>query len=244
MEKTNLKLFHRASLTTTQKTLLGIFLVAFLGIGTHLLMGLVFGDSRLQFTGKNGRERLSNNKAVAQMFIANENNLTEVKYHLGNLHLWPGEHLLFELRDAECQNVITKDTINPILITSPIYTRFDFESIPDSQGNTYCAVISYESPYKRDSDTFPFIHTSEAPGQHYTLLENQKLREDKTLQFKPVYGVGNTRQSIWTLIERMSQYKPGCIKGAPLLVLLLTTLGLSFIFGLILILSKEEDRSE
>lgn len=227
-----------------QKILLGAVLVGFGCIGISLISGFALGDSAHHFTGKKDRERLGNQKPLAQIFEAKENGLSEVKYHLGNLHLWPGEELRFELRDAECQNVLAQASAKPLLFVSPIYTQFGFDRIPDSQGQTYCAVILYETPYTRKSADQPFLHTSEMLGTSYTLLDKNKTKENQTLQFRPSYSAGSLTQNLWHLTERMSQYKPGYIKGSPLLILMTLVFISSLLLSLWIVFVKEEGRSE
>lgn len=229
------------SLSTAQKTLILAVFIGFGCIGISFISHLPLGDASLNFTGKKDRERLGNEKPVAQIFTPHQNGLSSIKYHLGNLHLLPGERLLFELRDAECQNVIKEATARPIIWTSPIYTRFDFARIPDSQGKTYCAVILYESPYDRSSDSRPFINTSEKEGSRYTLLDKQKTQENETLHLRPAYSSGSVTKDLWSLTERMSQYKPDIIKGLPLLILVsLVFLG-SLLLSLWIIFAKEKE---
>ncbi len=231
-------------LTTSQKMLLGGFLIGLWCISISFASNLAFPDSDYNFLGKKDRERLTINKPISQIFVAEENGLSEIKYHIGNLNLWPGEALRFELRDATCTQTITADSRTSLRLRPSIYTRFHFPRIANSQGQSYCTYITYTSPYDRKSSEAPYIHTSEFSDRSYTLVAKNKLHENETLQMRPAYSSGNFFSDLWRLIERMSQYKPDFIKGLPLLILMTSVFLGSVTLCLWIVLAKEKGSSE
>ncbi len=231
-------------LTTSQKMLLGGLFIGFWCIGISFVSSLTFPDSDYNFLGKKDRERLVVNKPISQIFISEENGLSAVKYSLGNLNLWPGEALQFELRDAHCEKTLATDSWIPLEPKPLIYTRFHFPRIPDSQGKSYCAYITYVSSYDRKSSEAPHINTSKFPGRSYTLVAKNKTYENETLQMRPTYSSGNFFSDLWRLIERMSQYKPDFIKGLPLLILMTSVLLGSIVLCLWIVLAKEKGSHE
>ncbi|MEK9173674.1 MAG: hypothetical protein AAB845_00205, partial [Patescibacteria group bacterium] len=207
-------------LTTSQKMLLGGLFIGFGCIGIGFASNLYFPDSDYNFLGKKDRQRLAIDRPLTQVFTSKEAGLSGVKYSIGNINLWPGEALQFELRDAACQKTLATDSWTPLQPKPLIYTRFHFPRIADSQGQTYCAYITYTSSYDRKSSDAPHINTSEFPGRSYTLVAKNKVYENETLQIRPAYSSGNFFSDLWRLVERMSQYKPNLIKGIPLLILM------------------------
>jgi hypothetical protein len=238
MEKINLKLFHWASLTTTQKILLGGFFIALCCIGIGFISGLKFGDSDYNFLGKKDQQKLSIDKPLTQVFTAKKNGLSEVKFHIGNQNLWPGEAIRFELRDARCENILATDSWTPLHGKPLIYTRFDFSQIPDSAEKQYCAYIVYTSPLERKSSDAPHINTNKSLGQSFTATAKNKVYENETLQMRPAYDSGLPSDA-WQLVERMSQYKPEYIKGLPLLILLTITVLGSIALGIWIVFAKD-----
>lgn len=231
-------------LTRAQKMLfLGVF-VGFWCIGISFATNLHFPDSDYNFLGKKDRQRLAIDKPLSQQFVAQENGLSEVKFHIGNINLWPGEVLHFELRDATCEQTLATDSWTPLEPKPLIYTRFHFARIPDSQGQTYCAYITYTSSYDRKSSDAPHINTSTGePFQNrsYTEIAKNKVHTGETLQMRPAYSSGNFFSDLWRLTERMSQYKPDYIKGLPLLILMTFTFFGSILLALWIILAREKE---
>ncbi len=235
MQKINLRLFHRARPTTSQKMLLGGLFVGFWCIGISFVSNLAFPDSHYNFLGKKDQQRLAIDKPLSQQFVAQENGLSEVKFHIGNINLWPGEAIRFELRDATCEKILATDSWSPLQPKPLIYTRFNFPSIPDSKDRTYCAYITYTSSYDRKSSDAPHINTStgeQFKDRTYTEVLKNKAHVGETLQMRPAYSSNNFFSDLWRLVERMSQYKPDFTKGIPLLILMVSvivgSLGLCF----------------
>ncbi|MCW1888688.1 MAG: hypothetical protein KIH67_004000 [Candidatus Moranbacteria bacterium] len=227
---------------TAQKILLGAFIIGFGSIILGFTSKLHFPDSDYNFLGKKDRARLSIDKPLSQVFVAQENGLSEVKVHIGGLDLWPGEALVFELRDESCAHTLATDSWTPLKPKPLNYTRFTFERIPESMEKKYCAYITYTSPYDRKTNDAPYINTNELAGKSYTAVSKNKVYENETLQLRPAYSTDSFAADTWRLIERMSQYKPTYIKGLPLLLLFGFTILGGFSLGLWIIFEKEEDR--
>lgn len=231
-------------LSTSQKILIGGLFIGFWCIGISFVSSLAFSDSNYNFLGKKDRQKLSVDKPISQVFMAQEDGLSEIKYHIGNLNLWPGEALHFELRDSTCTQIITTNSWTLLKLKPSIYTHFHFSRIADSQGKNYCAFITYTSPYDRKSSDVPYINTSKFPGRSYTVISKNKVYENETLQIRPAYSSGNFFSDLWRLIERISQYKPDFIKGLPLLILITSVFSGSIGLCLLIILAKEKGSHE
>ena len=227
-----------------QKILLGAFII---GLGSIILgfsSQLHFSDSDYNFLGNKDRARLAIDKPLSQVFTAQENNLSEVKIHIGGIDLWPGEALVFELRDESCSKTVATDRWTPLEPKPLNYTRFTFNRVPESADNKYCAYITYTSPYDRKSNDAPYINTNDFDGRNYTSVSKKKIYENETLQLRPAYSTDSYLSDIWRLIERMSQFKPEFVKGFPLLLLFGFVVVGGFFLGLWIIFANEneEDR--
>ena len=224
-----------------------LFLGVFLGfgcIGITFISQLYFADSGYNFIGKKDRQKLSIDKPLTQVFTAEENGLSLVKVNIGNLNLFPGEAIRFELRDASCMTTLASDSYTFFQSKPLIYARFGFDTIEDSKDKTYCAYIVYTSPYDRKSNDTPHINTNTFIGRSYTEVSKDKVRLDETLQMRPAYSSGNVFSDVWRLTERMSQYKPDFIKGAPLLILMAFVFFGSLLLSIWVILAKEKGSRE
>lgn len=234
--------FH--NLTKTQKILLSMFSLGFLAVGIGFLSGLHLSDSSQNFIGKGDRQKLSPNKPITQIFTATENGLSQVKVRIGGVNLIPRDQLVLQLRDASCEQVLAHAHKTAFHLPSHTYTLFNFSRIEDSKGKTYCAHITYRSPYKHKSADLPFIHTTKdesLAGVFYTEVAKDKKHINETLELRPGYRSGNIATDLWSLVERMSQYKSNFIKGTPLLFLLTLTFIGSATLGVYLLSRKEKE---
>lgn len=187
---------------------------------------LSFPESDYDFPGATSKAKLDPGKPITQIFEAKENNLNQVKIIIGNADLRPTEKIVLELTDALCETTIANATRTFLSPEPHVYSRLNFPAIPDSAGKKYCFKITYFSDQDKDR---PFVGASEGEqfiGQSYYNEGNGRIYENRTLQMRPAYGTSNTLSDLSALIDRMSQYKPGFLKGSALV----SIFGL-FLFG-------------
>lgn len=216
-----------------------MFVLGLISILGNFFVNLSLPDSSYNFLGKTREVKLDPGKPVTQLFTAENNYLNQVKIIIGNLHLLPGEKIVFELADVYCENAVAHDTYQFFNLAPHIYYRFNFRKIPDSQGEIYCLQVTYLSPFDRDSDKRPFIEATrdeEEPFRGWSYYDegNQKIYENRTLKIRPAYGTGSFWSDLAMLNNRLSQYKPGLIKGLILPLLSIFILGCCFLVSWII----------
>ncbi|MEK7494920.1 MAG: hypothetical protein AAB615_03560 [Patescibacteria group bacterium] len=216
---------------------IGIFLITF-----FFFEKLAFPDSEYNFLGETDQIKLEKESPLTQKFTASENNLSQVKILIEKLRLLPGEEILLSLADHSCQTVLVKKSITFLTPEPHTYYRFNFPSIPDSQGKEYCLRITYLSPYDRKSKERPVLEASSEEqflGKSFFNEGKGKLYQDRTLKMHPAYSNDSFLGNLQELTDRISQYKAPLFKGAGLVILF----GIFFLGALILalwiILSKE-----
>ncbi len=207
--------------------ILALFVCGLFWIFGSFFVNLSFPDSSYNFPGKTYQVKLDSGKPVTQTFTAKENDLNQIKIVLGNSSLQLGEKIVFELADATCEKTLAQGTYHFYDMSPFIYYHFTFPALSDSLGQTYCFKVTYYSPINRKGDR-PYLGASEGEqflGWSYTNAGNPLIYENRTLQMRPAYGTGSFFGDLEQLNNRLSQYKPGFLKGT----------GLTLIFSLFFI---------
>ncbi len=207
---------HLLTKLNNERTWLALLFVGgLLWIFVTFFSYLSFPDSSYNFIGTTNKVKLDPGAPVTQTFTATENNLNQIKVVFGNATITKKETVVFELADAACTHPLAQNTHRPYDSSPFIYYRLSFPAIPDSLGQTYCLVVTYFSPYDRGSDR-PSLGASageQFTGLSYTNTGNGRTYENRTLQMRPSYGSGSLYGDLGRLNDRLSQYKPGFLKG-------------------------------
>ncbi|MBP9751310.1 MAG: hypothetical protein KBD19_00425 [Candidatus Moranbacteria bacterium] len=200
-----------------------IFLLGIVGIFWTFLSDFGIGESGYNFLGKTKKVTLSPGMPVSQTFTAHENGLHQVRVVLGNASIRRGEHIGFQLKDEACDTEIASISFSGEPGKQGAYTVFPFESISDSMGKRYCFVATYFSDENRKGGK-PYLSATDAPDPAFsdrTLVDSNKGKtyESHSLFLRPAYTEGSLRADLGTLLDRLSQYKPGFLKGWPIAAL-------------------------
>lgn len=203
--------------------LLVFFTLGVVGIFWTFLADFGIGESGYNFLGKTKKVTLSHGMPVSQTFTAHENGLHQVRVVLGNASIRRGEHIGFQLMDESCTAEIASTDFSEEPRKQGAYTVFPFPTIPDSEGKRYCFVATYFSDENRKGDK-PYLSATDVPDPVFadrTLTDSNKGKtyESHSLFLRPAYTEGSLRADLGTLLDRLSQYKPGFLKGWPIAVL-------------------------
>lgn len=211
-------------------SIIGLFLI----FGTFF-KNLSFPDSNYNFFGATNKAKLDPGKPITQIFTAKKNYLNQIKIIVGDINLLPTEKIVFELMDDHCENVIAQDAITFLTPDPHIYYHFNFATLPDSKEKRYCFRATYVSSLNRDKKR-PYLGASEDnqfPNQSYYNEGNGRLYKGRMLQIRPAYGTQSFFSDLLTLNDRLSQYKPGFLKGSALIIIFSV-----FVLGTIVLLWK------
>lgn len=203
--------------------LIAMFLLGVVGIFWTFLSDFGIGESGYNFLGKTKKVTLSPGMPVSQTFTARENGLHQVRVVLGNASIRRGEHIGFQLMDEACATGIASVDFSGKPGKQGAYTVFPFEAISDSMGKRYCFVATYSSDENRKGDK-PYLSATDDPDPAFadrTLVDSNKGKayESYSLFLRPAYTEGSLRADLGTLLDRLSQYKPGFLKGWPITAL-------------------------
>lgn len=200
--------------------LIMIFLLGIVGIFWTFLSDFGIGESGYNFLGKTKKVTLSPGMPVSQTFTAHENGLHQVRVVLGNASIRRGEHIGFQLMDEACATEIASVNFSGEPGKQGAYTVFPFEAISDSMGKRYCFVATYFSDENHKGDK-PYLSATDDPDPAFsdrTLVDSNKGKtyESHSLFLRPAYTGGSLRADLGTLLDRLSQYKSGFLKGWPI----------------------------
>lgn len=224
-----------------EQLLIAILITGMFFILSDLFKNISFPDSSYNFLGKDKRVELEPGKSVTQVFKARRDGLDQIKIIIGDLgSLGIHDSIDLTLAQSNCETPIATDTITSFTGEPKIYYHFDFDRIPDSLDKSYCLKISYsaterkkERPYLRANEGELFAHTA------YFDDARSKFYEGRSLQMRPSYSNISFSQNLHELENRLSQYKPAFMKGS-VLILGLTVVLTSTLFGIIIIRTKDE----
>lgn len=199
---------------------------------------LSFPESDYNF--KTGSEtKLYSGGQVTQVFSAQRNNLNQIKIALRTGEsIGSGDEVLFQLADADCQEIIATDKITRFSIISRIAYKFNFKAMPDSQNKSYCLMVSYlaKNPAQKNVPEILISKDPQFEARSYTNTGKGGEFKGRTLVMRPAYGNDNFFQDLTELDKRISQYKPWFFKGFYLAAIFTLFLISSLVLVLILVL--------
>lgn len=225
--------------------LITIFLFGIVGIFWTFLSDFGIGESGYNFLGKTKKVTLSPGMPASQTFTAHENGLHQVRVVLGDADIRRGEHIGFQLMDEACATEIASVDFSGEPSKQGAYTVFPFEAISDSMGKRYCFVATYFSDENRKGDK-PYLSATDDPDPTFsdrTLIDSNKERtyESHSLFLRPAYTEGSLSADLDTLLDRLSQYKPGFLKGWPIAALFTILVVGSIALGIRIIRMEDND---
>ena len=174
---------------------------------------------------------------LSQTFVATDDDLTEVQVLIGTYVRQNTASLILELSADGVKRTVRAD---PATITDNQFHGFTFAPIEDSRGKTYTATLS--SPDGRAGNAFT-AWVGECDCYPDGALSINGLRhDDEELAMRIEFAHQDV--VIWReLLNRMSQYKPGIVQGAGLVLLGLvgTALALGAVAGVTLAVMPESE---
>ncbi len=196
-----------------------------------------FGDSAFNFYRGKKKAALSPGAPLTQVITAKKNNLSQIKIAFRNMPITEGEEISVQLNDESCNNILTEDSINHLIEPRTFY-NFNFDPIPDSKDKKYCLKILYLSNVIAKEDT-PYVLASHAPnfkGHSYRNEGKQRTYQDRSLAIRPSYSEKSFGDTVTELNKRISQYKPGFLKGSYLNIIAFSFIALSILVAVLLIM--------
>jgi hypothetical protein len=231
-------------ISKTQKIFLTIFAFFIFLIMMRFFHYLSFPDVQIQFN-RTSETIMFPNKPIFQTFTAQKDNLNQVDAMINDFRSWSLDTIVFELRDASCDRIITTDKLDIFSFNYTIFTPFNFSGFSDLNGTRnqqYCAAFTfipskYSSPNMKN---FPvMLNLTEKSSSFTNTGANDgagETRKGRMILMKPAYGSRHTFENIRTLNDRISQYKPWFLKHYFLYLIAFGFLILSFSLIVILIL--------
>ena len=179
---------------------------------------------------------------VGQTFVAADDDLTEVQIFLGTYMRANTVPVVLTLSDQGGSQVRTVEA-DPAMIHDNAYHPFVFDPVPDSRGKTYGVTLS--SPTGRSGNAFAAWLGNCDCYPNGVLSIDGTPRPEQELAMRVDYQ--HSGVVVWKeLVNRMSQYKPGTVKGAGIVLLGLvsTALALAALGGVTLSVFPPSGRQE
>lgn len=151
-------------------------------------------------------------QTVSQLFVSKRNNLEAIQILLRTPGVKDGDTISVQLADPTCTDTLAEGAFEkPFLNTDDMYV-FSFPRRTDSEGKTFCLLLSYRtsgasSKYLRLFTTTP---TDATPPLMNTALNEPANGE--ALSLRTVYRNDHFWQDLRELNQRISQYKPWFLK--------------------------------
>lgn len=227
MIKETIKKYHRA-------IYFGIFCLLIFAIGLNFLFKLSFPSPTYNF-GKRDATRIFPNFPVIQKFIATRDNLNQIKLGLSNVALNGSEKITIELHDESCENPLVQMDLTSLSRRTPIFDKFFFSPITDSQNKTYCLKIKYfteNSAIKKSEYPEVLVDAEMLFSESFKNTRPGSNEKAHSLVMCLSYTNDNSLANLAQLRDRISQDKPFFLKNNYLTVIsisfLITTLLLFF----------------
>ncbi len=200
-----------------KQILFTVFLFGIVGIFWTFLSSFGLGESSYNFLGKTKKVTLSPGAPVTQTFTAQENNLYQVRVVMGNVNLQDDDRIEFRLMNEGCLDTIATRDFHGKPSEQGVYTVFEFPSLTDSLYQYYCLAVTYFSNENRKGEK-PYLSATDVPNPIFsdrtlTDTSKNKVYPGRTLFLRPAYTDGSLLGDLSRLVERLSQYKPGFLKG-------------------------------
>lgn len=199
------------------KILFSLFLLGIVGIFWTFLASFGLGESGYNFLGKTKKVTLAPDAPITQTFTAHENNLSQVRFVMGNVDMKNNDFLEFRLMDEACRDTVVVKKFDTKPNEQSAYTVFAFAPIINSKEKAYCFFALYTSDENRKGEK-PYLAATDVSDPIFsdrTLTDTNKNKVylSQTLFLRPVYTSGTLTSDLWSLVERLSQYKPEFLKG-------------------------------
>jgi hypothetical protein len=180
---------------------------------------------------------LSPDEPITQLFVATDNNLSQIKILLKNEDILPGEKLTLSIMDESCTNQIRTGTLLKPTRSPKQYNFYTFDPIADSQGKTYCLSVLFQAEKKRkDGPSITITEKTGDPNDHFENRKKNKVYSEQSLIFHPSYKKSSLSETSSELTRRMSAYKAEFLKNGWLGIIILGFLVTTLLLGVILIL--------
>lgn len=214
-----------------QKIVLAVLILFLIGIFWRFSTLLYFPDAG-EFLKKEEMVKVHPGETVQEKFIAAQDDLAEVQMILRSPGIEPGDKAAAKILDENCEKALRTGFLQDSFLDSNNLYNFSFAPLPASRSRTFCLEVTFR-PQKSTAKSLRFFYRNE-PGKSFQNLTIGETFPDKTLSTRLAYK-GNIWQSLTRLDQRISQYKPSLLKGAPLAFIAGGFLVLSIFFLIVLI---------
>ena len=187
------------------------------------------------FLEKDQTIKLQPGETLRQIFSSDSPDLAKVEIILRSPGINPGDRAEAELLDASCQKVLRQGTLADSFLSSNNLYEFSFPALSDSKNQNYCLQLTFK-PQKKSAHALQFFYRSQEGAQFQNLSTGETF-SGNTLSFRLV----SKNPSLWVnlveLDQRISQYKPGFMKGLSLAIICagFVVISLFFLVSLILL---------
>ena len=227
------------------KILFALFLLGIVGIFWTFLASFGLGESGYNFLGKTKKVTLSPGAPVTQTFTAHENNLSQVRFVMGNVVLQNNDFLEFRLLDEACSDTIAVKKFGTKPNEQGTYTIFAFTPVVNSKERTYCFSATYFSDEDRKGEK-PYLSATDVSDPVFsdrtlTDTNKNKVYPSQTLFLRPAYTSGSLSGDLSSLVNRLSQYKPEFLKGWSIVILFTILVVGSIALAYRVVFTREKD---
>ncbi|MBP6889590.1 MAG: hypothetical protein KBC83_04225 [Candidatus Moranbacteria bacterium] len=216
-----------------------VFLLTIASIFWTFLTNFGLGESEYNFLGKTKKITLSSGTPITQTFTTKKNGFHQIRVVLGRANIKPGEQIEFRLMDEVCQETLAMKIFHSEPPSQGSYTLFPFPVIIHSENQHYCFSTTYFSDEDRHGEK-PYLSATDVPQPVFfdrtlTDTNKNKVYYGQTLFLRPAYTSGHSSGDLWTLVERLSQYKPEFLKDSVFLAISTIFLFVTIVLGIRLI---------
>lgn len=214
-----------------------VFLVTILAILFVFMDNLSFSSGEPSFA-KIKKEKMYPSSPITQNFVAERDNLEQIKVALSSPNLSSDDTINLAITDQFCDKVFGKKIITRHTPHQPLFYLINFPEIKDSAGKKFCFTAIYETD-KEDtrSADLPQILASEIDSFSYSKdKRGQGKMKTGSLVMRPSYGNESAYEELKELNQRLSQYKPWFFKKYYWPIIIILFLVLTVTLGTILIL--------
>jgi hypothetical protein len=166
---------------------------------------------------------LTRGVTLSQTFVATDDDLTEVQVLMATFARQNTAEVVFKLQGDRVTRTVRSNSASMI---DNQFHGFTFATVEDSGGKTFTATLSSPDGKPGDSVT-AWLGNCDCYADGSPTISGEK-REDLELAMRIEFA--HEGVTIWReLLNRMSQYKPGIVQGAGLVVLGLLGTGLALV---------------
>lgn len=183
------------------KILVNIILLVFFATAMFFVFSkffslMLFTDPQMPLE-KGDIIKLKAKKMLTQEFMANRDNLVNIKFLLRMESADDANTVKIQLADETCSNIIREGSLSrPSFLNADNLVEFKFDKIPDSNGKKFCVKAIFDP---QDSQASPILFFS-------------RDNDSTMLSMRPVYKNNTWQEDVSKLNQRISQYKPWFLK--------------------------------